>query len=212
MPHREHFATSIDGFSEVVTLHANPCGWAPWATARESCGRAHLQGKLTRLNRLNTMLETPGSSLFPQSPRRRNAYSDRKPGSYWICLLAAAIGLSPAAGFAQTVLLDFNSVGEYNNNFNPWNDNGGANGGNYSFAESTTGGVNGSGGVNVFQSVDTTAVYNQGSWDFSTSDAAITISVMVQANGQVSGNKAQLGLLNSDTNGLNNNAGVAFES
>jgi hypothetical protein len=32
------------------------------------------------------------------------------------------------------------------------------------------------------------------------------------ANGQVSGNKAQLGFLNCTTNGFNNNGGVAFES
>ena len=136
----------------------------------------------------------------------------RKPWRHWIWALAALLGSCPVAAFAQTVFLDFNTVGEYTNNFNPWNDNGGANGGNYSFMESTTAGVNGSGGVNVFQSVDTTAAYNQGSWDFSTSGAAITLSTLVKANGQINGNKAQLGILNSDTNGLNNNAGVAFES
>ena len=114
--------------------------------------------------------------------------------------------------FGQTAFLDFNTVGQYTNNFNPWNDAGGANGGNYSFMEGTAAGVNGSGGVSVFQSTDTTTTYNQGSWDFSTNGATITISTMVKANGQVSGNKAQLGLLNSDTNGLNSNAGVAFES
>jgi hypothetical protein len=118
----------------------------------------------------------------------------------------------PSAVFGQIVFLDFNTAGQYVNNFNPWNDNGGVNGGNYSFTESTSAGVNGSGGVSVFQSTDTTAAYKQGSWNFSTSGAALTISTMVKANGQVSGNKVQLGLLNSDTNGLNNNAGVAFES
>jgi len=126
-------------------------------------------------------------------------------------VLATALACCPAA-FGQTVFLDFNTVGQYTSNFNPWNDTAGANGGNYSFQESTSAGVNGSGGVSVFQSSDTTATYNQGSWDFSTSGAAITISTMVKANAQISGNKAQLGILNSDTNGLNGNAGVAFET
>src|SRR5436309_830311 len=48
---------------------------------------------------------------------------------------------------AQTVLLDFNTVGQYTNNFNPWQDSGGANGGNYCYAETTNAGVNGSGGA-----------------------------------------------------------------
>jgi hypothetical protein len=115
-------------------------------------------------------------------------------------------------GFGQTAFFDFNTVGQYTNNFNPWNDNGGANGGNYSFMEGVSAGVNGSGGVSVFQSSDTTAVYNQGSWDFSTSGSALTISVMVKANGQISGNKTQIGILNSDATGLNANAGVTFET
>ena len=158
------------------------------------------------------MLENPGPSFFWQSQPPRSACCGRKPWRHWIWVLAAALGCGPLAGFGQTVFLDFNTVGEYTSNFNPWNDNGGANGGNYSFMESTSAGVNGGGGVSVFQSSDTTATYNQGSWDFSTSGAAITISVMVKANGQISGNKAQLGILNSDTNGLNGNAGVTFET
>lgn len=134
------------------------------------------------------------------------------PKSPWIVALAAAVGCCPVGALAQTAFLNFNTVGQYTNNFNPWNDNGGGNGGNYSFMESTTAGVNGGGGVSVFQSIDTTAAYNQGSWDFSSSGAALTISTMVKANGLTSGNKVQLGMLNSDTNGLNNNTGVAFET
>jgi PKD repeat protein len=126
----------------------------------------------------------------------------------WTALLS--YGLVTAVG--QTAFLDFNTVGQYTNSFNPWNDAGGANGGNYAFMESTTAGVGGSGGVSVFQSTDTTAVYKTGSWDFSTNGASITVSTMVKANGQVSGNKVQLGILNTNSNGLNNNAGVAFES
>src|SRR6516164_10285034 len=93
------------------------------------------------------------------------------PKSPWIVALAAAVGCCPVGAFAQTAFLNFNTVGQYTNNFNPWNDNGGGNGGNYCFMQSTTAGVNGGGGVSVFQSIDTTAVYNQGSWDFSSSGA-----------------------------------------
>src|SRR3954471_13917719 len=47
-----------------------------------------------------------------------------------ICFLLLALGLPFARG--QTAFLDFNSVGQYTNNFNPWNENGASvNGGNY---------------------------------------------------------------------------------
>src|SRR6266849_7677604 len=124
--------------------------------------------------------------------------------SFWLVLSGIAT--------AQTVFLDFNTVGQYTNNFNPWNDNGGLNGGNYSFTENLTAGVSSSGGVSVLQNGDTTATYKSGSWDFSTNHAALTLSVMIKANGMTSGNKVQFGIVNSTTNGLNSNAGVAFES
>ena len=128
-----------------------------------------------------------------------------------VCLAAAlSVGALDCSG--QTVFLDFNTAGQYPTNFNPWNDSSGANGGNYSFAESPAAGVGGGGGVSVFQSADTTAVYRGDPWDFSTNGAAILLSVLLKANGQTSGDKIQFGLLNSNTNGLNNNAGVAFES
>src|SRR5258708_20642135 len=85
---------------------------------------------------------------------------------------------------SQTLFLDFNTVGQYSANFNPWNDSGGLNAGNYAFAESTTAGVNGSGGVSVFQSTDTSATYNGGSWNFSTNGPAKVVSAMAKADGQ----------------------------
>src|SRR5436305_14598294 len=103
----------------------------------------------------------------PPKPARSNRVS-RLPRlnlfSPWRLLIV--FGLSSALG--QTVFLDFNTTNQYTNNFNPWNDTGGNNGGNYSFSESSTLGVGGSGGVSVFQSSDTTAAYKSGSWDFST--------------------------------------------
>jgi hypothetical protein len=118
----------------------------------------------------------------------------------------------PARTFGQTAFLDFTAPGQYTNSFNPWNDVGGANLGAFAFVQSATAGVGGNGGVSVFQSTDTTATYTNQSWDFSTTGAAITISVMVKANGQTSGDKVQLGIINSADNGLNNNGTVAFES
>src|SRR6266849_903821 len=96
--------------------------------------------------------------------------------SFWLVLSGIAT--------AQTVFLDFNTVGQYTNNFNPWNDVGGANGFNYSFMESNTVGAGSSGGVSVFQSTDMTATYNGGSWDFSTNGATLTVSLLMKADGQ----------------------------
>ena len=114
--------------------------------------------------------------------------------------------------FGQTAFLDFNAVGEYTNNFNVWQDAGGVNGGAYAFTENTTDGVAGSGGVSVFQSTDTTATYKTGSWNFATNGATLVLSVMINAIGGNNGDKIQLGVINSSTNGLNANTGVAFES
>src|SRR6266853_5555132 len=108
------------------------------------------------------------------------------------CLLAAC-WFAAGSALGQTAFVDFNSPGQYTNHFNP--SNGGV-AGDYSFMENTTAGVGGGGGVSVFQSTDTTAVYTNGSWDFSTTGATLYLSAMVLANGQVSGNKVQLGILN----------------
>ena len=118
-----------------------------------------------------------------------------------------------ATSFSQTVLLDFNTVGQYTNNFNSWNDNGsGSNAINYSFKESTTAGAGGSGGVTNYQSTDTTATYKSGSFNFATNGAVIVVSTLIHAGGGNNGDKIQLGVINSTTNGLNGNPGVAFES
>jgi uncharacterized repeat protein (TIGR03806 family) len=113
---------------------------------------------------------------------------------------------------AQSVFLDFNTTGQYTNNFNTWNDAGGIDGFSDAFSEGTTAGIAGAGGVTVFQSSDTTATYKTGSWDFSTNGSTLIFSVMIKANGQTSGNKVQLGIVNTNYNGLNGNAGVSFES
>jgi len=129
------------------------------------------------------------------------------------CFLSTLFLVTCSAGtcWGQTAFLDFNTIGQYTNNFNPWNDGGGVNNHNYSFMESDGVGVAGSRGISVFQSTDTTATYNGGSWDFSANGAVIIVSTLIKANGQ-SGNKTQLGFINVNNNGLNNNTGVAFES
>jgi uncharacterized repeat protein (TIGR03806 family) len=113
---------------------------------------------------------------------------------------------------AQTAFVDFNTPGQLNSRFRVWNDVGGTDAGNYSFQEGTNVGVGGSGGVSVFQSSDTTAIYQPNSWNFSTNGAVLVLSTIVKANGLVSGNKVQLGIINTNAGGLNNDAGIAFET
>lgn len=123
-------------------------------------------------------------------------------------LLLAFFLSTSAAGFSQTVLLDFNTAGQYTGNFNPWNDNGGG----ASFTENTTAGAGGSGGVTNFQSTDTTATYKSGNWSLATNGSVIVVSTLIHVSGGNSADKIQLGIMNSTTNGLNGNAGVGFES
>ncbi len=129
-----------------------------------------------------------------------------------LLLAVSTLSLLSSTAFAQTAFVDFNTSGNYTNNFNPWNDNGGANGGNYSFVENPTSGVGGSGGVSIINNNDMTATYRSGSWNFAVNGSTIILSVLIYTDGQTSGDKIQLGILNSNTNGLNGNAGVVFES
>jgi mono/diheme cytochrome c family protein len=122
------------------------------------------------------------------------------------------VSLCLTSSMAQTTFLNFNSAGQYTGNFNPWNDVGTGNGGNYSFEESTNDGVGGGGGVAVFADNDMTATYKTGSWNLATNGATILVSVMVYSDGLSSGDKVQLGIINTTANGLNANAGVSFES
>jgi uncharacterized repeat protein (TIGR03806 family) len=109
---------------------------------------------------------------------------------------------------AQTAFLDFNTVDEYTNNFAVFVNGGGA----PDYEESTNVGVGGSGGVQLFQSSDTTATYQTSGWNLRTNGATAIVSLLVYTDGLTSGDKTQLGFINSTTNGLNSNAGVAFES
>ena len=67
--------------------------------------------------------------------------------------------------------------------------------------------------MSVFPSTsDTTATYKAGSWNFATNGSTLILSTLIYASGGNNGDKIQLGVINSTTNGLNANAGVAFES
>jgi hypothetical protein len=149
---------------------------------------------------------------------------ERKPGSSFARLIHDAIGSAgciaalwlvvalceiAAPASAQTTFLDLNTAGQYSANFNPF-----AGGGtSFSFTASASGGVGDSVCVSVNQNIDTTATYNGGSWDFSTNGATITVSTLIKANALANtGDKIQLGFINVTNNGLNNNAGVGFES
>lgn len=112
----------------------------------------------------------------------------------------------------QTVLVDFNTAGQYASNFNQWNDSGGTNGGNYDYLESAGVGVGGSRGISVYRSTDTTATYKTGSWNFGTTGATVIMSTMIKANNSNSGDKIQFGITSSNANGLNNNTPLAWES
>ncbi|HEY4416572.1 MAG TPA: chitobiase/beta-hexosaminidase C-terminal domain-containing protein [Verrucomicrobiae bacterium] len=137
----------------------------------------------------------------------------RKTLNRWLNrLLPVFLSGMATSALAQSALSDFNTPGQLTANFSSWNDAGGVNAGNYAFAENTTDGVNGSGGINVAQNTDTTVTYKSGSWNFATNGANLTVSTMIYAAGGNNGDKIQLGIINSTANGLNGNAGVQFES
>src|SRR5579884_1356287 len=106
-------------------------------------------------------------------PEPRERCAGFMPAWSWRVLLVVLLSGSLSWKIhAQTAFISFNTVGQYTNNFSPWGDNGsGANDGNYSFQESTTDGVAGSGGVSVFTNNDTTAVYKTSSWNLATNGA-----------------------------------------
>ncbi len=98
---------------------------------------------------------------------------------------------------AQSLLLDFNTPGEYTGNFsNP--------GTGSSCLETNAGGMGNSGALRVTGG-DSNATYTNGSWNFSSNGASISVSMMMEiqqatASGGTA-NKIQLGFVNSTTAG-----------
>src|SRR5215471_9013884 len=162
--------------------------------------RLSWQGGRCDLTFSRTSHSVTACMMFPRVACKRLLF-------FWVGLFLLA------STFGQTVFVDFNTTGQYTNNFNPWNDTGtGVNGGNYAFAENSASGVGSSRGVSVLNNNDTTACYKSGSWNLATNGATVIVSTLIYADGQTSGDKVQLGVMNTNLNGLNNNAGVAFET
>ena len=97
-----------------------------------------------------------------------------------LCLVGAAMTQ------AQSVSLNFDTPGQYTGNFIA-----AAN-----MTESSTAGVNGSGGVTDNLSGDNNSIYNASSWDFSQVGDSITISLMALLANPIggSGGTFQMGL------------------
>jgi Immunoglobulin domain len=100
----------------------------------------------------------------------------------------------------QTLWLNFDTPNQYLTNF----DNPGP--GGSPCTETNAGGVTNSGAL-IVTAVDSNATYTNASWNFSTNNATISVSMMMeiqQATG--TGDKIQLGLVNSTTAGFANAA------
>src|SRR5258708_24036060 len=80
-------------------------------------------------------------NCYDQSPRSRTSAALTR--WLFLALVLWAGCLLPAR--AQTLFLNFNATGQYTNNFNNWNDNGGVNGGVYCYTESPTAGIGNAG-------------------------------------------------------------------
>ena len=82
------------------------------------------------------------------------------------------------------------------------------------FRKAPAAGVGGSGGVSVSSSLDTTATYKRPRQlgFLHQRRRHHPLHLLIKADGQVSGDKVQLGLKNLSTNGLISNPGLAFET
>ncbi len=137
---------------------------------------------------------------------------------HWGCL--AVLGASLVMVQAQSFTVSFDTLGDLANNFNIYQNTtppvtNAATGSPYS--QSLTGGVGGSGGVSIAAPAtgitpDSTAIYKNTSFDFSTAGDTLNISAYVNVIAPTeAGNRLlHLGFVNSSTSGLNGNAGLAF--
>lgn len=140
------------------------------------------------------------------------------------CLVALAASWATAQ--AQTVTVNFDAAGALDNNFNIYQNISAANGGpvinaatGSPYSQVLAGGVGGSGRVNIATpatgiTTDSTAIYKNTSFDFSTAGKALNISASVNIIATTeSGNRLlQLGFANENNSGMNGNAGLAFMS
>jgi hypothetical protein len=138
---------------------------------------------------------------------------------YWGCLAVLSVSLITAQ--AQSFTVNFDTAGDLANKFNIYmnstvpatNPPSGS-----PYSQSLTGGVGGSGLVNIAAPAtagitnDSTAIYKNTSFDFSLAGETITVSAYVNIIGPTeTGNRLlHLGFANSPFSGLNGNAGLAF--
>ncbi len=130
------------------------------------------------------------------------------------------LGASSIMGQAQTISLNFDTAGDLANNFNIYQNStppstNAPTGSPYS--QGLTGGVGGSGRVNIAAPAtgitpDSTAIYKNASFDFSTVGATLNVSAYVNVIAPTeTGNRLlHLGFANDSTSGMNGNAGLAF--
>jgi hypothetical protein len=130
---------------------------------------------------------------------------------------AAALLAATLPTLAQSVSVDFNTPGQLANNFNTYQN--ATPGAGSPYTQTPIGGIGNGGAVAVLPpgttvTADSTAIYKSQSFDFSAAGATLTISEYVNiipVNG--GGNRLlQLGFVNENTSGLNNNTGLAFMS
>src|ERR1039457_941475 len=132
----------------------------------------------------------------------------------------AVLGASLVMAQAQSVTVNFNTLGDLANNFNIYlnttpplvNPAAGS-----PYSQSLTGGVGGSGSVSIAAPApgitnDSTAIWKNSSFDFSTAGATVNVSAFVNVIAPTeAGNRLlHLGFANENTSGLNGNAGLAF--
>jgi hypothetical protein len=137
---------------------------------------------------------------------------------HWGCLVV--LGASLVTTQAQSFTVNFDTTGDLANNFNIYQNTSppvtnAATGSPYS--QSLAGGVGGSGFVSIAApgtgiTPDSTAIYKNTSFDFSTAGDALSISAYVNiiAPTETGNRLLHLGFANSSTSGLNGNAGLSF--
>jgi hypothetical protein len=135
-------------------------------------------------------------------------------------ILALILALAVLDLHAQSFTINFDTLGDLANNFNIYQNTSppvvnAATGSPYS--QGLTGGVGGSGLVNIATPAtgitpDSTAIYRNTSFDFSTAGDTLNISAYVDVIAPTeAGNRLlHLGFANENTSGLNGNAGLAF--
>jgi hypothetical protein len=135
-------------------------------------------------------------------------------------ILALGLAVSVLNLHAQSFIQSFDAPGQLANNFNIYQNTtppviNAATGSPYS--QSLTGGIGGSGLVNIAAPAtgitpDSTAIYKNTSFNFSTAGNALNISAYVDVIAPTeSGNRLlQLGFADSSTSGMNGNAGLSF--